>query len=60
MARFEVYVRRVEWGAIEIEADSEQEAKNEAFDAMCEGLTKWGHSEEVFWLPSEAEPERTV
>ena len=56
MKMYEVYVKRIEWGMLEVESDSPEDAKNKAYDVMCEGLTKWGHSEEVFWLPEEKEP----
>ena len=57
MKTYEVYVKRIEWGATEVEADSPEDAKAKAYDAVyIDGIVKWGWTEEVFWLPEEEEP----
>jgi len=56
MKEYEVYIKRIEWGVLEVEAKNPEDAKEKAYDAMCAGETNWGESEETFWLPTEPEP----
>ena len=57
MEKHTVFVRRIEWGMLDIEAETFEEAKRKAYDAYIDGETSWGDEEAVFWNPDDVEPE---
>lgn len=40
--KYNVHIRRTEWGTIEIEAINEEHAKEKAYEACLKGQTIWG------------------
>jgi hypothetical protein len=56
---YEVYVKRTEYGLIEVAANTPEEAKARAGEYVIEGMTKWGACFETYWTENEDEPQLT-
>ena len=56
---YEVYVKRTEYGLVEVEAETPEQAKEKADEYVIEGMTKWGACFETYWTENEDEPQLT-
>jgi len=59
VATYEIYVKRTEYGVVEVAAETRERAKELAEEYVIEGMTKWGASFETYWTENEDEPQLT-
>jgi len=45
MNKYEVNIKRTEYGFVTVEAENEDEARTKAYNAYCNGNVNWGDEE---------------